>query len=86
MVMITGLVNKKRSEYLRAGKEFFDLLEDRVSKMTEACDDLEGFKIHFGMGGSTGSELTQRLLHLSIKYLKRIKLVVRVYRLPKYQR
>ena len=69
--------------YLTAGKEFFDLLEDRVRKMTEACDDLEGFMIHCGMGGGTGSGLTQRLLeHLSTKYPKRIKLVVGVYPTP----
>ena len=66
--------------YFTTGKEFFDLLEDRVRKMAEDCSNIEGFTIQSGIGGGTGTGLTQRLLeHIITKYPKAVKLVLGVY-------
>uniref|UniRef100_A0A2I2Y357 Tubulin alpha 4b n=1 Tax=Gorilla gorilla gorilla TaxID=9595 RepID=A0A2I2Y357_GORGO len=57
------------------GKEFIDLLLDRIRKPADQCTGLQGFLVFHSLGGGTGSDVTSFLMErLSVNYGKKSKL------------
>lgn len=64
----------------RAGLEYIDRIMDRTRKLTDACDDLQGFIVMMGVGGGTGSGLGAAILErLTQAYRGLPKMVFAVY-------
>jgi hypothetical protein len=58
-----------------AGKECIDLTLDRIRKMSDQCNGLQGFLIFQSFGGGTGSGFASLLMErLSVDFPKRSKL------------
>ncbi|KER29301.1 hypothetical protein T265_04046 [Opisthorchis viverrini] len=84
--MITGKEdaanNYARGRYT-IGREFIDAVTDRVRKMTNQCDGLQGFFVFHSFGGGTGSGFTSLLMEkLNAEYGKKSKLEFAVYPAP----
>ena len=74
--------NYARGHYT-VGKELLDVTLDRVRRLTDACDSLQGFLVFHSVGGGTGSGLGSLLLErLSVEYSKKSKLDFCVYPSP----
>ncbi|EGW33808.1 tubulin alpha chain [Spathaspora passalidarum NRRL Y-27907] len=74
--------NYARGHYT-VGREILDDVLDRVRRMTDQCDGLQGFLFTHSLGGGTGSGLGSLLLEqLSIDYGKKSKLEFAVYPAP----
>jgi len=74
--------NYARGHYT-VGKEIVDLCLDRVRKMVDQCNALQGFLIFHSVGGGTGSGFTSLLLErLAVDYGKKNKLSFVVYPSP----
>ncbi|KAL6939163.1 alpha-tubulin [Hanseniaspora osmophila] len=75
--------NYARGHYT-VGREILDDVMDRVRKITDQCDGLQGFLFTHSLGGGTGSGLGALLLeHLSNEYgSKKAKLEFAVYPAP----
>lgn len=74
--------NYARGHYT-VGREILDDILDRVRRMTDQCDGLQGFLFTHSLGGGTGSGLGSLLLEqLSIDYGKKSKLEFAVYPAP----
>ncbi|WRH68259.1 MAG: hypothetical protein RSE13_08600 [Planktothrix sp. GU0601_MAG3] len=57
---------------------------DRIERLTEECDNCQGFLIIHSLGGGTGSGLTAQLMAaLSARYGKRTKLQFAIFPTPK---
>lgn len=66
------------------GREMIDLALDRVRKVAENCNSLQGFVIFRAFGGGTGSGFTTLLLEsLCRDYGRRSKLEFAVYPAPR---
>ncbi|CAF4317499.1 unnamed protein product, partial [Adineta steineri] len=51
------------------GKQIIDLVLDRLRKLSDQCDGLQGFLIFHSFGGGTGSGFTSLLMErLSLEY------------------
>lgn len=62
------------------GKETFDFFADRIRKLAEDCDSLQGFVINHSVGGGTGSGFGSLLLErLSKEYEKKCKFTFDIY-------
>eukprot|EP01027_Heterolobosea_sp_BB2_P023748 GEZU01035730.1.p1 GENE.GEZU01035730.1~~GEZU01035730.1.p1 ORF type:complete len:445 (+),score=203.06 GEZU01035730.1:191-1525(+) len=65
------------------GKEMVDKALDRIRKLADNCNGLQGFLIFNAVGGGTGSGLTSLLLErISVDYGKKCKLGFTVYPSP----
>ncbi|BAO42108.2 tubulin alpha-1 chain [Kluyveromyces marxianus DMKU3-1042] len=74
--------NYARGHYT-VGRELLDEILDRVRKISDQCDGLQGFLFTHSLGGGTGSGLGSLLLeHLSLDYGKKSKLEFAVYPAP----
>eukprot|EP00112_Aurelia_sp_Birch-Aquarium-sp1_P008502 Seg1938.2 transcript_id=Seg1938.2/GoldUCD/mRNA.D3Y31 product="Tubulin alpha-1C chain" protein_id=Seg1938.2/GoldUCD/D3Y31 len=65
------------------GRQVVDNVLDRVRKLTDVCDGLQGFILFHSFGGGTGSGLTARLMErLSVDFGKKSKLQFSIYPAP----
>jgi len=66
--------NYARGHYT-VGKEIVDLTMERIRRVADGCQGLQGFAVFMATGGGTGSGLGSLLLErLSVDYPKRSKL------------
>ena len=74
--------NYARGHYT-VGKELIDTVLDRIRKLTDQCNGLQGFLVFHSFGGGTGSGFTSLLMErLSLDYGKKSKLQFAVYPAP----
>ena len=74
--------NYSRGHYT-VGKEIIDRVIDRIKRLTEQCESLQGFLLFHSFGGGTGSGFTALLMErLSVEYGKKAKLEFAVYPAP----
>lgn len=70
--------------YYTVGKEVIDNVTERIDKLAESCDGLQGFLVFMSVGGGTGSGLgTSILQKLAVDYTKKSKIGFTVYPSPK---
>uniref|UniRef100_A0A0A9XR23 Tubulin alpha chain n=1 Tax=Lygus hesperus TaxID=30085 RepID=A0A0A9XR23_LYGHE len=84
--LITGkedAANNYARGHYTVGKEIVDLALDRIRKLADNCNGLQGFLVFHSTGGGTGSGLGSLLLErLSIDYGKKSKLGFTVFPSP----
>jgi len=74
--------NYARGHYT-IGRGIIELVLDRVRKLTDVCNGLQGFIVYHAVGGGTGSGLTSLLLEqLSQEYSKKSKIDFAVWSCP----
>lgn len=74
--------NYARGHYT-IGKEKIDEVIDRIRRMTEQCDGLQGFMIYHSVGGGTGSGFCSLMLErLAAEFTKKSKLDFCIYPSP----
>lgn len=74
--------NYARGHYT-VGKEIIDPVLDRIRKLADNCDGLQGFLVFHSFGGGTGSGFGALLMErLSVEYGKKSKLEFSVYPAP----
>uniref|UniRef100_A0A087X2W6 Tubulin alpha chain n=1 Tax=Poecilia formosa TaxID=48698 RepID=A0A087X2W6_POEFO len=74
--------NYARGHYT-IGKEIIDPVLDRIRKLADQCNGLQGFLVFHSFGGGTGSGFTSLLMErLSVDYGKKSKLEFSVYPAP----
>jgi len=74
--------NFARGHYT-VGKEQMEFVNDRVQKIVEACENLQGFLICHAVGGGTGSGLGMLILErLAVDYRKKSKIGFEIYPAP----
>ncbi|XP_055914324.1 tubulin alpha-8 chain [Eupeodes corollae] len=85
--LITGkedAANNYARGHYTIGKEIIDPVMNRVQKLAEQCEGLQGFLIFHSMGGGTGSGFTSLLMErIACEYAKLCKLQFAVYPSPK---
>ncbi|KAG0370415.1 tubulin, alpha 8 like-protein [Gamsiella multidivaricata] len=75
--------NYARGHYT-VGKELIDPVMDRIRKVTDNCEGLQGFFVFHSFGGGTGSGLGALLLErLALDYGKKSKMDFAIYPAPK---
>jgi len=84
--MITGKEdasnNYARGHYT-VGKEYVDITMEKIARLAEQCDGLQGFTVFHSVGGGTGSGFSALLLErLAVEYGKKAKLDFCVYPSP----
>eukprot|EP00117_Sycon_ciliatum_P014245 scpid7208/ scgid14586/ Tubulin alpha-1C chain; Alpha-tubulin 3; Alpha-tubulin III; Tubulin alpha-3 chain &gt; Tubulin alpha-1C chain; Alpha-tubulin 6; Alpha-tubulin isotype M-alpha-6; Tubulin alpha-6 chain len=84
--LITGkedAANNYARGHYTVGKEKIEEILERIAKLTDQCDGLQGFLIFHSFGGGTGSGLTSLLMErLSVDYGKKSKLQFLIYPAP----
>ncbi|GAM26553.1 hypothetical protein SAMD00019534_097280 [Acytostelium subglobosum LB1] len=84
--LITGkedAANNYARGHYTVGKEMIDVTMDRIGKLVDECDGLQGFMVFHSVGGGTGSGFGSLLLQqLSIHYGKKSKLDFCIYPSP----
>jgi len=84
--MITGkedAANNYARGHYTVGKEIIDPVCERIRKMVDNCNGLQGFLIFHSFGGGTGSGFTSLLMErLSVDYGKKSKLEFAIYPAP----
>jgi tubulin alpha len=84
--MVTGkedAANNFARGHFTVGREKIDDVVDKVGKLTEQCQSLQGFFIFRSFGGGTGSGFASLLLErLSVEYGKKSKLEFTIYPAP----
>jgi tubulin alpha len=74
--------NFARGHYT-TGKEIMDQVTDRVTKLVEDCDNVQGFIMTHAIGGGTGSGLGMLILErLAVDYRKKSKIGFEIYPSP----
>ncbi|VDL40447.1 unnamed protein product [Hymenolepis diminuta] len=74
--------NYARGHYT-IGKEHIENVLNRIRKLTDQCEGLQGFLLFHSFGGGTGSGFTSLLMErLSIEYGKKSKLEFSIYPAP----
>ncbi|KAB0794494.1 hypothetical protein PPYR_05458 [Photinus pyralis] len=74
--------NYARGHYT-VGRDIVDKVLDRIRKLVDQCNGLQGFLIFHSFGGGTGSGFTSLLMErLSDEYGKRSKLELAIYPAP----
>jgi tubulin alpha len=74
--------NYARGRY-SVGKEHIEMVSERIRKLTEQCDGLQGFFMFHSVGGGTGSGFGSLLLErLSVDFHKKSKLDFCVFPSP----
>merc|ERR1719347_1406662 len=65
------------------GKEMIDTVNDRLRKLVDNCDNVQGFVVNHAVGGGTGSGLGALILErIAVDYRKKSKLGFEVYPSP----
>ncbi|CAI5446297.1 unnamed protein product [Caenorhabditis angaria] len=84
--MLTGkedAANNYARGHYTVGKEIIDVTIDRIRRITDNCESLQGFFIFHSFGGGTGSGFTSLLMEkLSENYGKKSKLEFSIYPAP----
>ena len=84
--LVTGkedAANNFARGHFTVGREMIDKVVDKVGKLTEQCNSLQGFFIFRSFGGGTGSGFASLLLErLSVEYGKKSKLEFTIYPAP----
>jgi tubulin alpha len=84
--LITGkedAANNYARGHYTIGKEMVEQVLDRIRKLTDSCNGLQGFMVFHSVGGGTGSGFTSLLLErLSVDYGKKSKLDFCIYPSP----
>jgi tubulin alpha len=74
--------NFARGHYT-VGKEIIDKVNDRMRKLVDNCDNVQGFVVNHSVGGGTGSGLGALILErIAVDYRKKSKLGFEVYPSP----
>jgi len=74
--------NFARGHYT-VGKEMIDKVNDRLRKMVQNCDNVQGFVVNHSVGGGTGSGLGALVLErIAVDYRKKSKIGFEVYPSP----
>merc|ERR1719471_988105 len=74
--------NFARGHYT-VGKEQMEVVVDRVRKIVDSCDNLQGFLICHAVGGGTGSGLGMLILErLAVDFRKKSKIGFEIYPAP----
>jgi len=84
--LVTGLEdasnNYARGRYT-AGRELIDDVLERLRKMAEGCEGMQGFLVFHSFGGGTGAGFTSLLMErLSMEFGKKTKLEFAIYPSP----
>uniref|UniRef100_A0A1I7VGU5 Tubulin alpha chain n=1 Tax=Loa loa TaxID=7209 RepID=A0A1I7VGU5_LOALO len=69
--------NYARGHYT-IGKELIDVCMDRIRKLTERCDGLQGFLIFHSFGGGTGSGFTSLMMERLPTYTNLNRLIAQI--------
>lgn len=78
-----GSANNFARGHYTVGKEIVDTVNDRLRKLVDNCDNVQGFVVNHSVGGGTGSGLGCLLLErLAVDYRKKSKLGFEVYPSP----
>merc|ERR1712152_121452 len=65
------------------GKEMIDKVNDRLRKLVDNCDNVQGFVVNHSVGGGTGSGMGSLMLErMAVDYRKKPKLGFEVYPSP----
>ncbi len=84
--MITGkedAANNYGRGHYTIGKEMIDVVMDRIRKLCDNCNGLQGFFIFHSFGGGTGSGFTSLMMErISVDYGKKSKLEFSIYPAP----
>eukprot|EP01094_Clydonella_sp_ATCC50884_P026211 TRINITY_DN711_c0_g1_i2.p1 TRINITY_DN711_c0_g1~~TRINITY_DN711_c0_g1_i2.p1 ORF type:complete len:456 (-),score=226.03 TRINITY_DN711_c0_g1_i2:176-1543(-) len=84
--LITGkedAANNYARGHYTVGKDIVDVTADRIRKLADQCEGLQGFLIFHSVGGGTGSGFGSLLLErLSVDYAKKSKLDFSIYPSP----
>ena len=84
--LLTGkedAANNYARSYFTVGVDMIEQVKDKVVKLTEQCNSLEGFILFRSIGGGTGSGFASLLLEqLSLEYSKKSKLEFCIYPAP----
>ncbi|VDM92952.1 unnamed protein product [Onchocerca ochengi] len=85
--LITGkedAANNYARGHYTIGKEILNVCMDRIRRMSDMCDGLQGFLIFHSFGGGTGSGFSALLMErLSVDYGKKSKLEFSIYPAPR---
>ncbi|VDQ00986.1 unnamed protein product [Trichobilharzia regenti] len=85
--IITGkedAANNYARGYYSTGREMCDLTLDRIRKLADTCDSLQGFFFYNSLGGGTGSGLSSLLIErMSVDYGKKPKFQFLIYPSPR---
>merc|ERR1712187_865015 len=74
--------NFARGHYT-VGKELMDVINDRLKKAVEDCDNVQGFIVNHAVGGGTGSGMGMLILErLAVDYRKKSKIGFEIYPSP----
>merc|ERR1712176_914968 len=74
--------NFARGHYT-VGKEMIDKINDRLRKLVDSCDNVQGFVINHSVGGGTGSGMGALILErLAVDYRKKTKIGFEIYPSP----
>jgi tubulin alpha len=74
--------NFARGHYT-VGKEIIDKVNDRLRKLVDNCENVQGFVVNHSVGGGTGSGLGALILErIAVDYRKKSKLGFEVYPSP----
>merc|ERR1711997_460551 len=74
--------NFARGHYM-VGKEMMDQVNDRMQKLVEDCENVQGFIMAHSVGGGTGSGLGMLILErLAVDYRKKSKIGFEIYPSP----
>jgi len=74
--------NFARGHYT-VGKEMIDKVNDRLRKLVDNCDNVQGFVVNHSVGGGTGSGLGALILErIAVDYRKKSKLGFETYPSP----
>ncbi|XP_041364175.1 tubulin alpha-1C chain-like [Gigantopelta aegis] len=84
--LITGnedAANNYARGHYTIGKEHIDLVLERINRLSEQCDGLQGFIVFHSFGGGTGSGFMSLVMErLTVEYGKKSKLEFSVYPAP----
>merc|ERR1712050_634930 len=74
--------NFARGHYT-VGKEQMDLVNDRVRRLVDNCENVQGFIVNHSVGGGTGSGMGMLILErIAVDYRKKVKLGFEIYPSP----
>jgi len=74
--------NFARGHYT-VGKEQMDVVNDRVRKLVDNCENVQGFIVNHSVGGGTGSGMGMLILErLAVDYRKKSKIGFEIYPSP----
>jgi len=81
------MINKKEDAannfargHYTVGKAILDIVNDRLRKLVDACDNVQGFLVSHSVGGGTGSGLGMLILEkLAVDYRKKSKIGFEIY-------